>query len=92
MPASGQTWLNVLVLLLLFLDSQDLFRGLASVGGSVGISDANVKDSRSSTFPESVGRYIAAEFWWGLCTWSVSPVIAVPTCVDEGFVGDGGWG
>ncbi len=61
----GQAGPDVLLLLLLLVFRQDLVRVLTSVGGRVGISDSDVKDSRRALPPEPVGRNIAAEIWRG---------------------------
>jgi hypothetical protein len=63
----------VLVLLLLLVLGQDLVRILASVVRSVGIYNANVKDSRRSAPPEAVDANVVTEFWRWICACSCCP-------------------
>jgi hypothetical protein len=80
--APSQAGVDVLVLLLLLVLGQDLVRILALVVRSVGICDANVKDSRRSAPPESVNANVAPKFRRWLCAWRCCPRVAAPTCVD----------
>jgi hypothetical protein len=73
--ALSQAGLDILVLLLLLVLGQDLVRILATVVRSVSICDADVKDSRRSTPPESVNANVATKFWRWLCAGSCCPRI-----------------
>jgi hypothetical protein len=75
----SQAGVNVLLLLLLLVLGRNLVRILASVVRSVGICDANVKDSRRSAPLESVDANVATKFWGWLCAWRCCPRVAAPT-------------
>ena len=78
--------LQILTLLLVFVSDEDLLHLLSSLGRVVGVRHSDIEHRSAVPLPKSFHRHIAAEFRQHVSV--LGRRSAVPTGVDDRFVGD----